>query len=53
MTAEDLIRESLEGRRCWECGEEIDPGEPCAACADKAVIIAEVFPELRDKSRDD
>ncbi|MGE5566207.1 MAG: hypothetical protein ACM3YN_08635 [Parcubacteria group bacterium] len=41
-----FLRDLAAGRICEECGDTIEPGEPCDTCADKAAILKAAFPKL-------
>lgn len=39
----EFIRASLRGEVCWDCGDPLEPGEPCSTCATKALIVAAIL----------
>lgn len=51
---EEAILDSLAGmfagRVCADCGEDIAPGEPCSACAEKRELLRQAFPQLHGDS---
>lgn len=42
----DEIRAIHRGERCFDCGEPIERGDPCGACAEKRELLRQAFPKL-------
>lgn len=42
----EFLENLLDGHACMKCGEDLTPGEPCAACAEKRELLRQAFPKL-------